>query len=41
MCGRFTLRARLNAVAKAFELLDVPELAPRLLPLRGPNDEPD
>jgi putative SOS response-associated peptidase YedK len=29
MCGRFTLRARLNAIAKAFEVFDVPELPPR------------
>ena len=29
MCGRFTLRARQNAIAKAFELLDVPDLPPR------------
>jgi putative SOS response-associated peptidase YedK len=29
MCGRFTLRARLHAIAKAFEVFDVPELTPR------------
>jgi hypothetical protein len=29
MCGRFTLRARLQAIAKAFEVFDAPELPPR------------
>jgi putative SOS response-associated peptidase YedK len=29
MCGRFTLRARPQAVAEAFELLELPDLSPR------------
>lgn len=29
MCGRFTLRSRPQAVAEAFELLELPDLSPR------------